>query len=155
MNIKIFLYLQSLTLTGGTVFAWFTVFTDFSRFFNAGHEITTLTGYVPPNPLVTPCFYGAIAFLIALGLSINVILSKAKNLTKHQKRLNYLLIAGSLFAWGNVAYEFYKYFQATTEEYIGCSGHLVSSPFETACFIGACVYLAALVVSVIILKTKK
>ena len=152
---KVILYIQSLILSGGVVFAWFTVFGDFGRFFNAGHTITTLTGCTPPNPLITPCFYGAIAFLIALGWSINILLANDNKKARSQKKLNYLLIAGTLFAWGNVAYEFYKFFKATTEEYIGCSGQLVSHPFETACFIGASIYLLALITSLIILKINK
>ena len=64
---------QSLLLLIGTLFAWFTVYTDFSRFYNLYGDITRIRGCVIPNPVTTPCFYGAFAFLGGLIWSLYIL----------------------------------------------------------------------------------
>jgi len=147
--------LQTLTLAGGSIFAWYTVFGDFSRFFSAGGRITQFSGCQFPNPLITPCFYGAIAFLIALGWSIFILQNPENKKRISQKRLNWLLLAGTLFAWSMVAKEFYKYFTPHTGAYIGCSGLPTQNPVFTPCLTGASIYLISLILSIFILRKKR
>ena len=53
-------------LVVGTVIAWSTVTLGFIRFYRAEGTILKFTNCALPNPLTTPCLYGAIAFLLAL-----------------------------------------------------------------------------------------
>ena len=52
-------------LAGGSLFAWTTVLADFRRFLQAGGTLGQLTGTAYPHPVLSPCFYGAILFLVA------------------------------------------------------------------------------------------
>jgi hypothetical protein len=153
---KKFAALQSLILAGGSIFAWYTVFGDFKRFLNAGGEILNFSGCRFPNPLATPCFYGAIVFLIALIWSV-LIYQKIDNTQRlaSQKKLNFLLLAGTIFAWSNFGYEMYKFYQPHTEPFLSCSGTLAQHPIYTPCFTGAIIYLAAFITSLIFVKALK
>lgn len=153
---KILPYLQTLILLGGVVFAWYTVFGDFHRFFGAGYTITQFKNCGTPNPLATPCFYGAIMFIVALAWSLIILIAAdASKNVKSQKYLMWLLLAGTLFAWGNFAYQMYKYYAPHIGPYIGCSGIPLKHPIYTPCFTGTMIYLAAFVVSLIFLKMMK
>lgn len=146
---KYLLFLQTTVLTGGTVFAWYTVFGDFARFFNYGGKLLQFSGCTYPNPLATPCFYGSIAFLVALSLSFLILSTKA---IKLQKYLSLLLLGGSIFAWSMVAKEFYKFNHIKTGAYIGCTGLTASSPIFTPCFTGASIFFIAFVLSLFCLR---
>lgn len=140
---------QSLILAAGTAFAWKTVFGDFSRFFSAGGELFSFSRCQYPNPLATPCFYGAILFIIALALALHLWQSPKPDM---QNRLSWILCFGTLFAWTMTALEFYKYLKPHAGPYTGCGGIPVKNPLYTPCFTGACFYLAACILSLIIVK---
>lgn len=140
---------QCLILAAGTAFAWKTVFGDFDRFFSAGGELFKFSGCRYPNPLATPCFYGAIVFIIALALALSLWQSQKPTL---QKKLSWILCLGTLFAWTMTALEFYKYLKPHAGAYVGCGGLTVKNPFYTPCFTGACFYLIAYIISLMIVK---
>ena len=146
---KKLLYFQTLILTGGTIFAWYTIFGDFDRFFNAGGKLLQFSGCRFPNPLATPCFYGGIAFIIALVWSINLIQVFTLNSQKH---LTWLLFGGTIFAWSMVGKEFYTFFQKPVGGYFGCTGLPAQNPVFTPCFTGASIYLIAFIFSIIAIK---
>jgi len=64
-----------------------------------------------------------------------------------------ILLAGTLFAWGNFTYELINWLnkKACTT---GCAAGLVN-PFLTPCFFGAIFFTLAFIFSVIILKKNK
>lgn len=126
--------LLTIILFGGSIFAWYTVFNDFSRFQRIYGTIFRIENCSVPNPVTTPCFYGAIAFVIALILSIK----------KNEKPLYILLIGGTIFAWSNFAYEVYKFY-ASTGVKTSCAGVITNNVFTTPCFYGACIYLLGLI----------
>lgn len=126
-------FLINIILVGGSTFAWTTVYYDFLRFQKIYGTIFRISGCTTPNPIMTPCFYGAIAFVICLILSI----------TKKYKYLFWLLIGGTIFAWSNFSYEAYKFYWGTGPK-VGCSGALTDNIFNTPCFYGAVIYLLAL-----------
>ena len=126
--------LLTIILAGGTIFAWYTVFNDFSRFQRIYGTIFRIENCSIPNPVLTPCFYGAIAFVIALVLSVR----------KLEKPLYVLLIGGTIFAWSNFGYEVYKFY-ATIGIKTSCSGVITENVFSTPCFYGALIYLLALI----------
>ncbi len=149
---KKFLLSQLLVIAAGTAFAWKTVFEDFNRFFSAGGDFFQFSGCRFPNPLATPCFYGALAFLIALVWAAG--LRQSQSLAS-QKKLSYLLLAGSIFAWSVNAWEFYKFFKPHADLYVGCNGLPATSPVFTPCFAGASFYLISLLLSLWIIKIMK
>ena len=140
----------------GTVFAWYTVIQDFIRFYNFEGTVFKVTDCIIPNPVTTPCFYGSWAFLIALIWAITIIRQKDPIVQKkNQVRLTWFLVAGTLFAWGNFLKGLIKFYANQGRPTVGCSGQLVSNPFTTPCFIGAVIFLCALVVALIISRKKK
>ena len=143
-------------LTIGTVFSWTTLVFDYRRFFASGGSVFELSGCVVTNPVITPCFYGALAFLIALLSALVIFRSNPTAVLKNQRRLQFLLIAGTAFAWGNFAYEAYRFIQSKpTSSEFGCpAGDLVVNPLMTPCFYGALIFLATLIVSLLITRKK-
>jgi len=141
---KKLLIIQSLVLLAGTVFAWSTVAGDFTRFYSVEGTM---------SPIMTPCFYGAWAFLTALIWSLAILAWPSEKQKVHQRRLVFLLVGGTLFAWGNFTYGLVKFLANQSQPTIGCSGAMVANPFTTPCFIGALFFFAALLISLVILRT--
>ena len=132
---KIYL-LQTFTLLIGTIFAWFTVYTDFARFYNIYGNVTRISNCIIPNPVTTPCFYGAFAFLIAFIWSLKLL----KN-PKSQNKLVILLIGSTIFAWSNFTYEIFKFYASISGEQLSCSGIPTNNVFLTPCFYGSVIFL--------------
>jgi hypothetical protein len=148
-------FVQSLVLLAGTIFAWFTVYADSSRFYNLYGNITRISDCVIPNPITTPCFYGAFAFLGAFIWSLYILrFSKEKKII-HQKRINILLIASTIFAWSNLALEIYNFYLQKTSPKVSCSGVATDNIFTTACFIGSMLFLTSLIISFVINSKNK
>jgi len=147
--------LQSIILSAGTLFAWFTVYTDFSRFYNLYGDITRISGCTIPNPVTTPCFYGAFAFLFAFIWSIYILrITKEKQIIQ-QKRLSILLIASTIFAWSNLSLEIIHFYTGKTGTQVSCSGVPATSIFTTPCFIGSMLFMGALITSLIIIRNNR
>lgn len=136
-------------LAGGTVFAWGTVFADFRRFFQAGGTLGQFTGTTYPHPALTPCFYGAILFLVALAWAATLPAEPADRRRRGVRQLTGMLLLGTLFAWGNFGYELYRYSQPHEGLYLSCSGTVAAHPVYTPCFVGALIYLTALTVALV------
>ena len=145
---KRLLWLQTLVLTVGAVFAWTTVLGDVSRFVAAGGHLTQFRGCSVPNPLGTPCFYGAVLFVVALVWAMSQ-LQAAEPARRAQRQLVGMLVAGTLFAWGNFAWEMWRYWHRAGGAFTSCSGTLAVHPIATPCFTGAVLYLAALVAALL------
>ena len=153
---KFLLKVQVAVLALGTVFSWFTLFVDYRRFFAAGGRVLEVSGCAVANPLVTPCFYGALAFLAAFVWAVAVLRSAPAAMTQRQRGLNWLLTAGTVFAWGNFGYEVYRFSQPQpSASAFSCPrDEMLVNPLMTPCFYGAMIYLAALVVSMSILRAR-
>jgi hypothetical protein len=145
---------QVALLALGTAFSWITLTLDYRRFFAAGGQVFELSGCAVANPLATPCFYGALAFLAALVWAVVIFRSLPEAVMHRQRGLNWLLIAGTVFAWGNFAYEVYRFIQPRpAASAFSCPvGEAAVNPLLTPCFYGALIYLSALVVSGLILR---
>lgn len=148
------LKLQVGVLMIGTVFSWTTLVLDYRRFFASGGSAYELSGCIVANPITTPCFYGALAFLVALLWALIIFRSEPAALLKRQRGLQFLLVAGTIFAWGNFAYEAYRFLKSKNiSSEFGCpAGDLVVNPLMTPCFYGALIFLTALVVSLLITR---
>lgn len=145
---------QSLVLLIGTIFAWFTVYTDFSRFYKFYGSLTRIQNCVIPNPVTTPCFYGAFVFLAGFIWSLLILKRKTEDQLIQQKKLNLLLVAGTIFAWGNFAYEIIKYYLVKSGPKVSCSGIPTDNIFLTSCFYGSVIFLSSLILSIIIVRRR-
>ena len=150
------LRLQVAVLAIGTGFSWYTLADDYRRFFSAGGRVFDWSGCVVTNPLLTPCFYGALAFLAAFVWALVILRSAPEAVVRRQRGLNWLLAAGTVFAWGNFAYEMFLYSQQRSPSAFGCPppGEPAVDPLMMPCFYGAWIFLAALAVSLSILRAR-
>ena len=151
---KNLLYLHSLLLLSGTVFAWGNVLKEFKIYFAAGGQILQTAGCPVTNPIITPCFWGATAFLIALIWSSYIIQAKSTGQISNEIRLKWFLVASTIFGWGNVALEFYKYYASKMQPIVSCTG-VIKSPIYAPCFTGSIIFLASLIFTSIIIKKLK
>ena len=143
---------QSIWLLFGTVFAWFTVISDFNRFYSVYGNITRISDCIIPNPVTTPCFYGAFAFLAAFIWSRYIYLTTKAKKIANQNKLHLLLIGSNIFAFFNLFIEIYNFYFIKTSSQISCSGVPAKSIFVTPCFIGSVFFLGAFIISTIIRK---
>ena len=141
---------QALVLLTGTIFAWYTVYQDFSRFYLNEGTVFKINDCIVPNPVTTPCFYGAFAFLAAFIWSLYIIKFVDDKQKLHQQKLFWLLIASVLFAWGNFSRTLYSFWLSKGAPTIGCSGVLSTSPWSTPCFIGSVIFLLAMIMALVI-----
>jgi hypothetical protein len=153
MNKKLFLVLIIL-LAGGTIFAWYNVFAEYARFFGSGGSFLDFSERAYANPLKTPCVYGAIMYLIALVWALDIFSSLAQSPFRRLKKLSWLLLLGTLFAWGNFVYLSYQFYAKGTS-CLSCTGQAAASPLQAPCFYGALIYSAALAVSLLALKNRR
>jgi len=146
---------QVLLLAIGTAFSWTTLVFDYRRFFDAGGRVFEFSGCVVSNPLATPCFYGAIAFLVAFAWAATILRATSEVARTRQRGLHWLLTAGTVFAWGNFGYEVYRYLQprpAPSAFSCPAVADAATNPLAAPCFYGAIIYLSALLVSRLLLR---
>ncbi len=157
MNPSLLRRIQVGVLASGTLFSWATLILDYRRFFAAGGRVLELSGCAVANPVATPCFYGALAFLIALVWAIVILRSAPAMAARRQRGLHWLLLAGTLFAWGNFAYEVYRYFRqpAAPSPFACPPGEAVGNPLLAPCFYGALIFMTALMVSLLIRRSRR
>ena len=143
-------------LLGGTIFAYNAVYNDFRRFESIYGTIFRVQDCSVPNPIATPCFYGAFFFLVGFFMSLRIYYNHLKSRETHrlENYLYYLLTGGTIFAWSNFSYEIYKFY-FTTGPKTSCSGIPTSTPFNTPCFYGAVIYLLALSTNLVIRKYRQ
>ena len=147
---------QVLVLLGGVLFSWYTVYADFTRFYNTEGTLFKIKDCVYPNPVITPCFYGAIVFLIAFVWAIYMYREKLFPSRVHkQQRLWLILLAGTAFGWINFGFSLFKFYAAPVPEQVTCSGVPTDNPFLTPCFWGSVIYLIAFLLSWVIMKKNK
>lgn len=136
---------QALILFGGTVYAWSKLFAQIDNFRLLHGSLFKFTGYTIPNPLLTACFYGSIAFLIALFWSVRAYQSLSG---VNERRLRNFLAFCVAFAASMVLYEaalYYELFTVTVS--VTCSPG--ASPLTTPCFTGMLFFIAAFIISIL------
>jgi hypothetical protein len=139
-----------IAIAGGTIFAWYQVVNGFSSFYGIYGTIFRIKDCTFPNPVTTPCFYGAIGFIVALIWAVKIYQSK----DHHLNQFLYFLIACNIFGFSNVAVEFYKFNKATSGAIQGCSG-LITNPWQSPCLKGSIFYLASLIILLVYNFTRK
>lgn len=143
------LYFQLVALIAGTTIGWWSVAAEVKSFCAAeGGGLTKLTsfsGTVETNPLLTPCFYGSIVFLVSLIWTLAIINNKTKDWRlRQQSRLVKLLWFGAIFALVNNIVTFWKFYGDTDSgPPLGCDPDKITNPYWTACFMGLVAFTAA------------
>ncbi len=151
------LRVQVAVLALGTGFSWITLVFDYRRFFASGGHVLKISGCAVTNPIITPCFYGALAFLVAFVWALAILRYSPEAILKRQRGLQFLLAVGTIFAWGNFAYEVYHFIQPqTAASAFSCpAGEAAINPLMTPCFYGAIIFLTALIVSILITRAHR
>lgn len=147
---KKYYYAQTFVLLVGTIVAFLSVYDDFVRFYGAEGTIFKIENCTYPHPILTPCFYGAFAFLGAFFWTL-FILKKEEKVARlrREKYASRFLLGGTIFAWGNFTKLSLDYFAGSR---IGCSGASMTLPVFTPCFYGSALFLLALIFSWVIIK---
>jgi hypothetical protein len=116
-----------------------------------------MSGCAVTNPIITPCFYGALAFLAAFVWALTILRSAPEAVLQRQRGLQLLLAAGTVFAWGNFTYEVYRFMQSKpAPSAFSCpAGEVAVNPLMTPCFYGALIFLTTLVVSILITRAHR
>jgi hypothetical protein len=151
------LKVQVAVLAIGTGFSWITLVFDYRRFFASGGHVLEISGCAVTNPVITPCFYGALAFLAAFAWALAIFRSAPEAVLKRQRGFQLLLAAGTVFAWGNFTYEVYRFMQPQPSAFaFSCpAGEAAINPLMTPCFYGALIFLTAFVVSILIVHAHR
>lgn len=139
---------QVIVLTAGTLFAWFSVAMDFIRFYHNEGTVFKVVDCVAPNPVMTPCFYGAFCFLGALIWAIKIQQMEPRRQAAQQRWLTALILGGVIFAWSNFTYQAIKFYSAPIALGVSCSGVPTSSPFLTPCFYGSVLFTLSLAAAI-------
>lgn len=146
-SIKILFIAQTLTLLGGTVFAWSKLIPQFSNFQTIYGTIFRFEDCAIPNPLITACFYGSLAFLAALIWSAHLTLNPNE---KSARYLRYFLLFCVIFAGSVFSYEVIDYYKIFAGESIPISCSPGVPPFQTPCFYGMLFFIAAFISAILI-----
>jgi hypothetical protein len=148
---------QVAVLAVGTAFSWTALLLNYRAFFASGGKVVELSGCAVTNPVMTPCFWGALAFFIAFLWSITVLRSAPEVAPQRERGLRWLLVAGTLFAWGNLGYETYRFLQPhPAPSAFSCpTGEITPNPLTTSCFYGALIFLAALIIATRSIKSQR
>ncbi|MEO8065297.1 MAG: hypothetical protein ABI643_00385 [Candidatus Doudnabacteria bacterium] len=129
----------------GVGISWTTVLQSFVRFYNNEGTLFKIQNCLFPNPVTTPCFYGAIAFLICLVWAIYLYRAlDRENISGSYIKLMWLLFASTIFGWVNVGYELYQFSQSP-KGIVGCTSKVITSPWQSPCIYGSIMFLLSLI----------
>ncbi len=145
----------STLLLVGTIFAWTTVYSDFQKFYGFEGTVFRVTDCVIPNPVTTPCFYGAFAFLGAFIWSLYLAKMSEEQKRKHEHFMAWFLSGATVFAWSNFLPDLIVFYSSAGLPVRGCSGQLITSPFTTPCFVGSVIFLISLIIGLLIYLRNK
>lgn len=128
----------------GTVIAWYANIKGFIVFYGYEQTIFKFTNCVFTNPFLTPCFWGATAFLILFAWSMRLLFLSDQASYEKQLRLFIPILAGcTIFGWTNVSFEAYRFFTNVPGTIISCGGKPLVHPFTSSCFFGSLLFTAS------------
>lgn len=129
----------------GAVIAWSTEIVALTRFYGSEGTLLRFSNIGVTNPMITPCFWGAIAFLIGIASAGSLYSRIERNPLGGYRNLCWFLVACVLFGWSNVGYEMWKLNQSETGSIVGCMAQPMTSIFQSSCLYGSVMFLASLV----------
>ena len=149
-TLKSLLRLQALVIAGGVLFSWGALMGQFGRFYDMYGTFFRFRECVIPNPMATPCFYGAMAFLASFVWATFLVINFRAG---SQKWLSRLLLFGVVFALSVLSYEFLQYYHLLGGPIISCTPGV--PPWQTPCFVGFLFFVGAFTVSLFVIKRQK
>lgn len=130
----------------GSIIAWYETISKISEFYDNEGTLFKVKDCVIANPITTPCFWGATAFVIATILAIRYYHKSSKNFEKY---FLVFMIACVIFAWGNFAIELVGVTPKPGAIITVCQAN-PTSPFLSACFFGSILFTLSLVTTYLI-----
>jgi len=126
----------TIPLFAGVMVAWTAVFDAFANFYDVYGTIFRVRECAIINPVLTPCFYGANAFLVAFLVSLWLIYKPTREWLNH---LEGFLWFGAVFAATVLTYELLQYYHVFGGRSISCAPGV--NPLFSACAIGGVLFL--------------
>ncbi len=139
------LLVQTLVLFGGAIFAWSKLLPQFTNFQSLYGTLLRFNDLSVPNPFLTACLYGSLAFLAALYWSCRVFQNPR---FASERRLRNFLLFCVIFAASVVAYEAALFYGLLAPGAVPVTCTPGVSPLQTPCFYGLLFFTAAFVTSV-------
>ena len=130
-------------LAAGALVSWYTVLSQFFTQYSYCGTVLPASQCLIQSPFVTPCFYGACAFLMAFIAS--VWMYKRDN-DAHEAYLRNFLLFGLVFALSVLTVECAQYFDLLGGPSIGCTPG--SNPLLSPCAAGALLFGGSFALSV-------
>lgn len=149
------LWLQAVALLWGNYVGWSTIYREVQHYCaveSRGLEaLFTFGGTATTNPLLSPCFWGTLAFGVSLVWTIRLLyLNDPVRFKLEFKRLLYLLLGSTVFAFLNNIPVFYNYLTKPDIAANTCSpDNLLTNPFLTSCFLGFSAFALASILALI------
>jgi hypothetical protein len=135
--------LLPLVLAGGTLFSWYNTALLFKAFYVYYPSVFMMGYTLVPNPLLTSCFYGAVAFACALVWSLVLALTPHEQSSVWLRRF---LVFGVCFASVVLVYEALEYYEIISlSRSVSCSPGV--HPFKTPCFGGLVFFIGSYLVA--------
>jgi hypothetical protein len=130
----------------GATIAWFTSIVALTRFYASEGTLLRFDNFGVKNPMITPCFWGALAYLVCLGWGGYLYSRVAQGGSAAGYRpLGIFLIACVLFGFGNVGYEWWQITHSTSGSIIGCLAQPMTSVFQSPCMYGSIMFLVSMI----------
>jgi hypothetical protein len=139
-----------LIMLAGVFVSWSTTVDAFLNFYRIEGTIFKIKDCAVPNPVTTPCFWGALAFFVGLIWAYRLYDASSK---KGEKYFLFLMIFSVIFAWSNFAVEL-KGVEAKPGAVIAPCPAGGKNPFLSPCFFGSILFTLSLVTTWI-LRAKK
>lgn len=137
MNNRATYVLLAAVLGAGVVVSWYSVFSQAINFLRYYDSFLHVRNCIVPNPVLTPCLYGAIALFVSCVWALSLALTPNP---KGSPWLVRLLAFGTVFAAGVLVFEALEYYHLfTLGTGVSCSPG--TPPWKTACFSGFLVFL--------------
>lgn len=132
MNKEPLSFLLVVLLGSGMVFAWYALGEQISAYYAAGNSFVA-----PIHPVLTPCFYGSCAFVVAFVWAL--VLWRTQG-TSHVWMFRFLVFC-TIFAAVVVAYESLIYAHVIPSLPFNCAPGV--HPLNTACFTGMLFFMVS------------
>jgi hypothetical protein len=146
ISIKTILLVQSFVLLCGTLFAWSKLIPQISNFQALYGTIFRYKDCTVPNPFLTACFFGSLAFIVALLWSSRVLQEPSH--TKERRLRNFLLFC-VIFAGSILLYEFADFYKLFKSGGIPISCSPGEEPWKTPCFFGLIFFLLSYITAIV------
>ena len=141
------------SLVIGALIAWSTSVIALTRFYGSEGTLLRFDNIGIPHPVTTPCFWGAVGFLVALAWSGSLYTRvRRANPVGGYRLLGLFLVGCVLFGGSVVGYEWWRLTHSDTGSIIGCLAAPMTSIFQSPCLYGTSMYLAALVSAYLVVR---